>query len=521
MMRKPLLLLTALLTALSLDAQTTIVRDFRPVLDSMNTLIHERTSVLPKLRLRSVARRGGQLDFRFTESLGDVPWRKEDVQWFRNTLESLFPEKYANCTVGQVYVKQLTLDRLVMPEVRSDGRPQDSPFRVQDRKGPVLVREENGPVYEKGLSGRHIALWQSHGRYYEQKTLRWEWQRAQLFMTVEDMYTQSYVLPFLIPMLENAGAVVMTPRERDTQVREYVADNDPAFPSPREGLMRRQGGYTESGRWTDAGPGFADTKPAYTGTDNPFTFGTARQIRCDREGNAEARWSADFEERGFYAVYVSYKTLPASTSEAHYTVHHLGGTTRLVVNQQMGGGTWIYLGTYEFDGEGVVSLSNRGAEGRIVTADAVRFGGGMGKIARGPIDDPVSEWSVSGMPAYMEGALYSMQWAGVDAEILTNHPDDYTNDYADRGPWVGLLSGGSRVNPKEEGKGIPFDLSFAFHSDAGVSPNDSTVGTLAIYTLMADGKQQLPSGENRLSSRLYADYVQTQVVRDVRAGFDP
>ena len=521
MIRKTVLLLTALLAALSLDAQTAVVRDFRPVLDSMNTLIHERTTVLPNLRLRSVTRRGGQLDFRFTESLSDIPWRQEDVRWFRKTLEDLFPEKYADCSVGQVYAKQLTLEKIAMPEIRSDGRPQDSQFRVQDRKGPVLVRDEDGQVFDKGLSGRHIALWQSHGRYYEEKTLRWEWQRAQMFMTVEDMYTQSFVIPFLIPMLENAGAVVMTPRERDTQVREYVADNDPAFPGPREGLMRRQGTYSESGRWNDAGTGFADTKPVYTGTDNPFMSGTARYADCDRDGGSEARWTAHFDQRGPYAVYVSYKTLPNSSSEAHYTVRHLGGTTRLAVNQQMGGGTWICLGTYEFDGEGVVTLSNRGETGTVVTADAVRFGGGMGKVARGPADEPVSEWTVSGMPAYMEGALYSMQWAGIDSTILTKHPDDYTNDFADRGPWVSLLSGGSRVNPKTEGKGIPFDLSFALHSDAGVSPNDSTVGTLSIYTLLADGKQTLPSGEDRLTSRLFADYVQTQVVRDIRSGFDP
>ena len=521
MSRKVCLFLSALLATASLHAQKAAVRDFRPVLDSMNVLIHERTTVLPALRLRSVTLRGGQVDFRFTESLSDIPWRKEDVRWFRKTLEHLFPEKYAGCTVGRIYAKQLELDKLAMPEIRSDGVPQDSPFRVRDPKGPVLVRDEDGQTFDKGLSGRHIALWQSHGRYYEQSTLRWEWQRAQLFMTVEDMYTQSYVLPFLIPMLENAGAVVMTPRERDTQAREYVVDNDPAFSGPREGLTRRQGSYAESGAWSDAGTGFADTKPVYTGTDNPFTAGTARMAPCDRNGGSEVRWTADFEERGSYAVYVSYKTVPGSTAEAHYTVRHLGGTTRLAVNQQMGGGTWIYLGTYEFEGEGMVSLSNRGEPGTVVTADAVRFGGGMGKIARGPQDEPMSEWTVSGMPAYMEGALYAMQWAGVDAEILTKHPDDYTNDFADRGPWVRLLSGGSRVNPSEPGKGIPFDLSFAFHSDAGVSPNDSTVGTLSIYTLTAEGKQTLPSGENRLSSRLFADYVQTQVVRDVRAGFDP
>ena len=66
--------------------------------------------------------------------------------------------------------------------------------------------------FSGSLDGRNIALWQSHGWYFEQKLDRWEWQRARIFQTVEDLYPQSYVLPFLIPMLENAGAYVMTPR---------------------------------------------------------------------------------------------------------------------------------------------------------------------------------------------------------------------------------------------------------------------------------------------------------------------
>ena len=520
-MRKVSALLAALFLCLAASGQTKIVRDFRPVLDSMNVLIQERTSVLPTLRLRSISRSGDRLDFRFTESLSDVPWKKADVAWFRRKLESLFPAEYKNCTVGEVYAKYLTLDKIAMPGLHNDGRPHETPFRVTDRKGPVLVREDGAQTFAKGLSGRHIALWQSHGRYYEEKTSRWEWQRAPTFLTVEDMYTQSYVLPFLIPMLERAGAYVLTPRERDTQVREIVADNDPAFAGPREGLLRQKGSYAESGRWTDAGEGFADPKPFYTGMENPFRMGTARQARCDRDGEEEVRWTADFAQRGTYAVYISYKTLANSSSAAHYTVHHLGGATRFTVNQKMGGGTWIYLGTFEFEGEGGVSLTNRGEPGTVVTADAVRFGGGMGKIARGQSDEPVETWTTSGVPAYMEGALYAMQWAGVDSTILTAHPDDYTNDFADRGPWVGMMAGGSRVNPKEEGKGIPFDLSLAFHSDAGVTPDDSIVGTLAIYTLLADNKQELPDGEDRLSCRQYADFVQTQVVQDLRAGFEP
>lgn len=69
----------------------------------------------------------------------------------------------------------------------------------------------------RGLQDRHIALWQSHGIYYKNDKGEWGWQRPRLFCTTEDMFTQSFILPYVIPMLENAGAIVYTPRERDTQ----------------------------------------------------------------------------------------------------------------------------------------------------------------------------------------------------------------------------------------------------------------------------------------------------------------
>ena len=48
----------------------------------------------------------------------------------------------------------------------------------------------------------------------------------------------------------------------------------------------------------------------------------------------------------------------------------------------MGGGTWVYLGTFAFDkGCNIfnrVILTNHSKHRGVVTADAVRFGGGMG-----------------------------------------------------------------------------------------------------------------------------------------------
>ena len=87
-----------------------------------------------------------------------------------------------------------------------------------------VVKRPDAP--SGALSGRNICVWQSHGRYYDAKDDRWKWQRCRLFGTVEDLYTRSYVVPFLVPMLENAGAYVMMPRERDEHRAELLMDHD-------------------------------------------------------------------------------------------------------------------------------------------------------------------------------------------------------------------------------------------------------------------------------------------------------
>ena len=523
-------LIPALGLLLSLGAAAQSVSEFRRACDSLTVRMQRRTSVKSKIALRSIQRSGDVLDFRFTKEFSDYPWTPADTAWFEEELWSLMPAKYRSCTPGLFYadVKSQDFPALVTLSAGKDGKPSEEyAFRMETPPSagwPLVVPLGRTPA-PRGLDGRHIALWQSHGRYFEQRTERWEWQRAPTFQTTEDLFTQSFVLPFLIPMLENAGAVVMTPRERDTQPLEVVVDNDPAFTEGRDGKVRRCGMYAEEGSWDDAGTGFADARAVYDINDNPFRMGTARKARTVSAASSvfsQAQWNGDLPERGRYAVYVSYKTIQGSTNSAHYTVRHRGGTSEFIVNQRIGGGTWVYLGTFDFDkGGGLVTLDNATPEGRTyrkgeyVTADAVRFGGGMGKVARGASEE------TSGLPAYLEGAMYAMQWAGFDGKQLKDEDLDYTNDYARRGAWVRQLSGGSSVNPKYRGGlGIPVDLSLAFHTDAGTTPNDSIVGTLAIYTLLCDNKPELDDGTSRAQCRDFAALLQDQVVGDLRAQAD-
>ncbi len=255
---------------------------------------------------------------------------------------------------------------------------------------PFVVATEPYVNAKKGMQGDIVALWHSHGRYFKPSSAAWMWQRGFLFETIEDTYTMSYMLPFIVPMVENAGGYVFLPRERDINRHEVIVDND----TNDEGEIYSQPYYREmSGakKWsTGDGEGFIYDLADFRDTENPFENGTYRQTTTIRSGKpSAAAWYADIPEDGEYAVYISYKTLPNSTEDARYTVNYSGGSKEFKVNQTMGGGTWIYLGTFPLeagysDTEPIVTLSNvsdKSAD-KIVTADAVKIGGGMGNIAR-------------------------------------------------------------------------------------------------------------------------------------------
>jgi hypothetical protein len=376
------------------------------------------------------------------------------------------------------------------------------------------------------LDGRNIALWQSHGWYYEQSLDRWEWQRARIFQTVEDLYPQSYVLPFLIPMLENAGAYVMTPRERDTSSYELIIDRDGGH---------TVGTYAEHDgkrHWRNAhGHGFGYTKATLEDGDNPFRSGSARMVKTVTKATeaSKATWTADIPADGVYAVYVSYVSLPESAQAVNYRVHSQAGVQTYTINQTMGGGTWVYLGHFPFRAghqqKPIVEIDNVSATPGVVTADAVKIGGGMGNVARRPAvkaDNAVDyEYRLSGYPRFTEGARYWLQWAGAPDSVYTPNggANDYNDDYRSRGLWVNWLAGGSCRLPKEKGLGIPIDMSFAFHTDAGTTQDNTIIGTLGIYC--TDKGNKFADGRTRYLSHDLTNEVITSIVSDVRAKYEP
>lgn len=447
------------------------------------------------------------------------PLRPETVDAIYRHLGQILPGpvNYFDLTV---FADGKSIEELIPNLYRKGKKDKARLFSHLEYKGTPWVTRTSRPYdITRGLEGRHIALWQSHGKYYINDKDKWGWQRPRLFCTTEDQFTQSFILPYLLPMLENAGANVFTPRERDTQKQEVIVDND--------GSLSGHGGQgslyldvkSRKARWEQTSrPGFAQRKRVYQDNENPFLSGTARFAKTEKKKDkAFAEWVPDIPETGEYAVYVSYQTLPGSVSDAKYLVFHNGGVTEFKVNQQIGSGTWVYLGTFTFDkgrnDYGMVVLSNESKEKGVVCADAVRFGGGMGNIARGG--------QTSGLPRYLEGARYFAQWAGMPYPVYGGYEgkNDMNDDINVRSRTVNYLAGKSLSNPTEEGLGIPFEMSMALHSDAGFSKEDEIIGTLGIYTTNFNNGR-LHAGTDRHASRDLSDILLTQLQRDIRSTFN-
>ncbi len=472
-----------------------------------------------------------------SENFGDVPFTRESINQLKDDIKSTLGEQYQS---NNVYI---TIASNSIENYFSDFETS-----YQRKHNAFITPLDENRHYSKGLDGNIVAVWPSHGWYFEPYLNRWEWQRARLFHTVEDMYTHSYMIPFIMPMLENAGAYVWDARERDTHNFGVVVDHDGGH---------AQKGYHENNgkkKWKNGeGKGFAYNRSEFKDFENPFEEGSYRMVEAESDRNklAHATWDVDMPEAGTFAIYVSYKSLPNSAHDATYTVNSLGGTQQFVVDQAMAGGVWVYLGSFQLAkgmNKAVVSLSNHSSDSKaVITADAIKVGGGKGNIVRrvalptpeniaiAEKNDDLKYLGKEGIdyqyvgsgdhPWFHLGARYFLQWSGFPHKVYSTSDgiNDYVDDYRSRGEWVNWLAGGSDVLPGKPGLKVPVDVSFCLHTDAGTTKNDDIIGTLLIYCTTKNGKQfgKYENGTPRELSRQFANIVSTEVVNDIRAKYEP
>jgi len=356
------------------------------------------------------------------------------------------------------------------------------PPPVPDKGQPLRAHPQDHPGDSEGvLGGKTIYLSQCHGWYWHDDYEDWYTQRPNLFDTVEDFHNPEGMNQYLMRYLLNAGARVMTVRDPDLNENMVIVDQGDA-------------GYAETGTWYDSQQsGFAQGQAPYEYGVDPFEQGGNRYADAASKVTATASWTPDIPADGYYHVYVSYSQDGSHASDAHYVVHHPGGDTDVYVDQRVHGSTWVYIGRFWFyagsdRSNGSVELGNDSSDhDAFVSADAVRFGGGMGDVMRGG--------TTSGHERWEEAAIYYTQFAGAPPAVY---------DYDDNGDGYDPSSRSRFADwEHEEGEDA---LYFSWHSNAGGGQGTSTY----VYGPCGPGEGCGFTGYE--GSEEFAEFIQDDVV---------
>ena len=377
----------------------------------------------------------------------------------------------------------------------------------------ALPRPAGMPVDAPGqqsgfLSNRSVYVSQGHGWAWvvTEWWQRWAAQRGNTWGIVEDFVNAEAINQYLVHYLRNAGATVFTVREADMQERWIIVDDGDGTNNPDNGT------YEEIGEFdTSTAPGFANFQAPYASGINPMTLGSSRYVYTTAEATASARWTPNIPASGNYAVYVSYAASDNRSREARYVVHHAGGETAYIVDQTGHGGTWLHLGTHYFppgtDPEtgSVVLHSDTSTEigETVVSADAVRFGGGVGVIARGT-GDGLTDSPTSGRPRFEECSRYAAQFNGAPEGVY-----DYSS--ADNKDDVGTRSRYSAWQ-HEAGEDAVY---VSWHTNA---PNPGVGTSTYVYGPNEPNGDYIFTGIE--GSDVLAEFLHNEIVQDIRNGYD-
>ncbi len=120
-------------------------------------------------------------------------------------------------------------------------------------------------------------------------------------------------------------------------------------------------GFTVVGAWS-------------TGTAATEKFGIDYRFRSTQAVSEPATWSGNLTGGGLYAVQAWWSAGPNRSTTTPYIVYHSAGSSTSNMNQQVNGGKWNTLGSYNFtSGLNEVKMSCWTTTGFVVLADAVRW----------------------------------------------------------------------------------------------------------------------------------------------------
>ena len=164
----------------------------------------------PPVRVKQLRVSGKNITVRTNKTLRDVRWTPTNVASLKRRVSTWVlghPNGNVTLIAGRTNIESLITDCARLTA-----------------EGGLTAKRSNSA---NDLTDRQVVLYPSHGLYFNRDRNEWIWQRATLWTTVEDLYSQEYVR-LIKRMLENAGATVRMPRAGLDQA-QYGASGMPAW----------------------------------------------------------------------------------------------------------------------------------------------------------------------------------------------------------------------------------------------------------------------------------------------------
>lgn len=344
------------------------------------------------------------------------------------------------------------------------------------------------------LSGVVVYCSGGHGFTANDASTAWITGRGVANAVNEDMGNIDQ-LNYFVQAAWKAGATVVPFRPVGYQTSEVVLDNvDTTFAAGR-------GQVTYGGTWYDT-------------TQTNYYYGSTGEIGyryayiCTTGTSAWASYRPDLPVAGEYPVYTWVRHGSDRVNQL-YRIHHAGGVTDVRVNHNQVGNGWVWLGHFYFEAgtNGCVNISNYAPDetnsGNVVLADGIRFGNGMGDIARGTA-------GISGFERELEGSRYWVQRTVMDSVGLAASLYDLSG-YSDADDNVGAPPRMAYAMCRTNGWARWRRIYMGLHSNAG---SGSSRGTWGLY----DTRIQSSYPVYHRAQTNYAKLVALRSYNDMSAG---
>lgn len=336
-------------------------------------------------------------------------------------------------------------------ETGGENPGDDNPVYTETGLPETVARQPAG-----ALSGVVVYTSGGHGFGRNATETSWTTERGLAYSVNEDMGNLDQ-LNYFVQDAWKAGATVVPFRPVGHQTNEIVLDNVDTTLSTR-------GQVTFSGTWHNTGQ-----TTLYYGVVGQVGY---RYAYISTTGTtASAIYRPNIPEAGEYPVYTWVRHGSDRVSQL-YRIHHSGGIMETRVNHSQVGCGWVWLGNYQFSAgtNGWVEISNDAPgefdANKVVLADAIRFGNGMGSVAGSSVGISGFEqelessrfWVIKSMGVGMAASLYDM--AGYD----------------DRSDNIGQPARMANHMCRSEGGNRWQRVYVGFHSNAGTGNNRGVWG---------------------------------------------